>query len=76
MYEIASRKLPYTEEYWDRFQRNGHFQAKDCQNAIVKDQCRPTPPPDCPPEFAKLMQVRIPGAKGNLTMPEPSDCEI
>jgi hypothetical protein len=59
MYEIASRKLPYTEEYWDRFQRNGHFQAKDCQNAIVKDQCRPTPPADCPPEFSKLMQVRI-----------------
>lgn len=59
LFEIASRKLPYTEEYWERFQRNGYFQAKDCINAIVRDQCRPTPPPDCPPEFAKLMQVSV-----------------
>lgn len=57
LYEIASRKLPYTEEYWERFQRNGYFQAKDCISAIVKDQCRPTPPPACPPEFRDLMKA-------------------
>lgn len=59
MYEIATRKFPYMDEYWYKFQRNGHFQAKDCINAIIKDECRPTPPgPDrCPPEFANIMQV-------------------
>ena len=59
MYEIAARKLPFVDEYWMRFQRNGYFQARDCINAIIHEDCRPTPPgPDhCPPEFAQLMLV-------------------
>jgi hypothetical protein len=73
MYEIAARKLPFVDEYWMRFQRNGYFQARDCINAIIHDDCRPTPPgPDhCPPEFAQLMLVptahRAPLRSGWLT---------
>jgi hypothetical protein len=61
MYEIAARKLPFVDEYWMRFQRNGYFQARDCINAIIHEDCRPTPPgPDhCPPEFAQLMLVPL-----------------
>lgn len=60
LWEIATRQLPYTTEYWDKFQRNGYFQAMDCRNAIVDGTCRPTPPPassGCPPSFAALMQA-------------------
>jgi serine/threonine protein kinase len=31
LWEMASRQTPFLDEYWERFQRNGYFQEKDCQ---------------------------------------------
>lgn len=56
MWEVATRRLPFVDEFWTRFERNGYFQEKDCIRAIIEEDLRPTPPKNCLPAFASLMR--------------------
>jgi len=55
LHEICTRSIPITEEYWDRFCRNGHFDRHSCIRAIVEEDLRPSKSADTPLPVYQLM---------------------
>ena len=52
LWEIATRRYPFEEDYAEKFMRNRAFDDRACRNAVISDQLRPpidasSPPPFC-----------------------------
>ena len=55
-YEVLSRRLPFVDDYHERFLRGGYFNKWGCVDAIINDHLRPILPTTTDPELQRIIQ--------------------